>query len=70
MATAPSAEYMKDPEPVGFHGPPPPMYDQAMEQGQFTPPLAQPAVAPFLQSNGKYSFKCKYVQQVVSVILI
>jgi hypothetical protein len=53
MATVPSAQYMKDPEPVGYHGRPPPTYDEAMESEhhmQYTP---QPVPTPYSTHNGK-----------------
>jgi hypothetical protein len=49
MATAPSVQYTKNPEPVGFHAYPP-RYDQAMGQGHHTPYAPQPPYAPH---NGK-----------------
>lgn len=70
MPTAPSAPLVEDQELVGHHGPPPPSYEQAMGQGGFIPPNAQPAVALYPQQNSKCAFKFMYVNQIMSVILI
>jgi hypothetical protein len=61
MPTAPSAPLLEGQELVGHHGSPPPSYDQAMGQGQFIPPVVQPAVAPYLQQNSKLAFEFVYV---------
>jgi len=53
MPTAPSAPLLEDQELVGHHGPPPPSYEQAMGQGQFIPPVVQPAVELYPHQNSK-----------------
>jgi hypothetical protein len=52
MSTIPSAQYMKDPEPVGYDGRTPPSYDQAMGPGH-NMPHAQPVPPPYPPHNGK-----------------
>jgi hypothetical protein len=53
MATAPSAHFVKDQESIGFYGPSPPVYDEAMGQGNSMPYVAQTIPAPYPQHNGK-----------------
>jgi len=53
MPTASSAPVLEDQELVGHHGTPPPSYEQAMGQGQFIPPVLQPAVALYPHQNSK-----------------
>jgi hypothetical protein len=69
MAAAPPAQFLKDQEPVGFHGPPPPRYDEAMAQGHRMPYVPQPAAAPYPPHNGTEALKFTYVKQLMSVIL-
>jgi hypothetical protein len=46
MSNIPRPKFMKDPEPVGYHGHPPPKYDHQT-------PYPQPAAGPSSQHNGK-----------------
>jgi hypothetical protein len=64
MSTVPTAQYTKDPEPVGFHGQRPPQYDQPIGPAHHVP-YPQPTAAPYTQNNGKFALNFMYVKQII-----